>query len=287
MTFYLVTTDHLETRIWFRNQEDFKAAMNAIPLIAYATGVFVLAFILMSNHVHFVLQCTKEQAEDFISEFKRHCSFYLSRKYGIRENLKNNRVDIRELDFYEESLERAIAYVHMNSVAANICLSPNGYPWGTGDCYFKVSSLKGTPLGSISNRARYRLLRSKMEPPSGLLIGEEGYILPESYVLIKFVETLFRTPKRMAMFLSKSSKARTNINIQDSQVPTFKDQDVLSLMEDLCRTLFNKRSVSELIPSQQAEILRQMRYRFSSNINQMSRLSGLPYETVVKLLESL
>ncbi|MBO4843436.1 MAG: hypothetical protein J5490_02505 [Bacteroidales bacterium] len=287
MTFYLVTTDHLEASIWFRNQDDFKAAMNAIPLIAYAHGVIVLAFILMSNHVHFVLQCTYEQALAFINEFKRHCSYYLSRKYHIRETLKNNHVDIQELDFYEESLERAIAYVQMNSVAANICIHPNGYPWGTGDCFFNVNSHKGIPLESLSERARFRLLHSKMSPPGGLLIGEEGYILPESYVRTKFVESLYRTPKRMLVFLNQSSKAKTVINSSDSLIPSFKDQDILPMVEDLCRVLFKKKSIEELNPEQQTEILRQMRYRFSSNINQMSRVTRLPYETVAKLLDSL
>ena len=286
MTFYLVTTDHLETRIWFRNQEDFKAAMNAIPLIAYANGVVILAFILMSNHVHFVLQCTYEQAVAFINEFKRHCSFYLSRKYHLKETLKSNKVDIQELDFYEESLERAIAYVQMNSVAANICLQPNGYPWGTGDCFFRVSPPKGTPLECLSERARIRLMHSKMTPPRGLAVGEEGYILPDSYVQKKFVESLYRTPKRMSVFLSRSSKAKSALKSQESLTPSFKDQDVLSMVGDMCRNLFKKSSIAELNPLQQSEILRQMRYRFSSNINQMSRVTGLPYETVVKLLDS-
>ena len=72
MKFYLLTTDHLNSAIWFRDEEDFKAAMNAIPVLAALAGVNVLAFILMSNHVHFVLEGSYDQVLKFIPSFKDH-----------------------------------------------------------------------------------------------------------------------------------------------------------------------------------------------------------------------
>ena len=71
MKFYLVTTDHLKSTIWFRDEEDFKAAMNIIPVLAALAGVNILSFILMSNHIHFVLECELADAEAFILKFKK------------------------------------------------------------------------------------------------------------------------------------------------------------------------------------------------------------------------
>ena len=126
MKFYLVTTDHLKSTIWFRDEEDFKAAMNIIPVLAALAGVNILSFILMSNHVQFVLEGSYEQVLRFIISFKRHFSYYLNNKYQIKEALRENRVDIRELKLESESLERAIAYVQMNSVAGACCLGRTG-----------------------------------------------------------------------------------------------------------------------------------------------------------------
>ena len=72
MKFYLITTDHLSCGLWFKDEDDFKAAMNVIPIIAAMAGVHILAFILMSNHVHFVLEGSYEQCLKFITELKRH-----------------------------------------------------------------------------------------------------------------------------------------------------------------------------------------------------------------------
>ena len=69
--FWLVTTDHLTDRIWFKDDEDFKAAMNIVAVLSTMKGVYIVSFILMSNHVHFLLGCDRYQAEVFITRFRK------------------------------------------------------------------------------------------------------------------------------------------------------------------------------------------------------------------------
>ena len=91
----------------------------------------------------------------------------------------------------------------------------------------------------------------------------------------------------MGYFLRNSSKAKARLEAGDTEIPVFEDRIIIPVMNVLCRTLFNKGSIAELSPNQQSEVLRQIRYRFSSNINQLVRLTGIRYEEVVRLLESL
>ena len=77
----------------------------------------------MSNHVHFILDCSEGLAIEFIVLLKMRFGLYLQRRYGTREILKRNNVDIQKLTLENESLERAVAYIHMNSVAAGICIN--------------------------------------------------------------------------------------------------------------------------------------------------------------------
>jgi hypothetical protein len=69
-------------------------------------------------------------------------------------------------------------------------------------------------------------------------------------------------------------------------MPGFKDQTVSFALPDLCRTLFQKGSFEELSQPQKVEILRQLRYRFSSNIQQLARVTGLTYDEAAKLMDS-
>lgn len=285
MTFFLITTDHLETRLWFLDDDDFKTGMNYVATVAFMFGVRIIAFILMSNHVHFVLECTRELALRFITEFKRLYSRYLNQRHGTKELLRGNGVDIQELRLGDESLERAIAYVQMNCVAANICSHPTHYPWGCGQAFFHPAKAGGRPLGEISARAKRRMLHCAVELPGEWLLCEEGYVLPTSYLNVRYVEQLYRTPNRMNYFLHTSSKARKRVVSGETGLPSFRDQTILPAVPELCKTLFGKASFGELEREEQVELLRQLRFRFSSDVNQLARVTALTYAAAARLLE--
>ena len=174
----------------------------------------------------------------------------------------------------------------MNPVAAGICFSPTGYQWGTGDTFFKTKQAKGRKLGSYSDRARIALLHSTQPMPPDLLVGEDGYVLPESYVKVELVERIFRTPKRMNFFHQNSSKAKRRLS-SDENAPSFRDQLVIAAIPDLCQSLFRKPSMTGLTENDQAELLKQLRFRFSSNADQLARVTGLSYNKVVELLDKV
>lgn len=286
MEFWFVTTDHLTKKIWFRDEEDFKMGMNLVAVLAVALDVDVLSFILMSNHVHFVLCCSKTKAYQFIKEFKKRHSQYMNKKYGVKELLRRVHVQVDPVSGADESLEWVIAYTNMNSVAAGICLAPTGYPWGTGDTFFKAKPAKGRRIGTYSDRARVALLHSTQPMPPHLLVGDDGYILPDSYVDVEKVQNLYHTPKRMNYFLVNSSKAKRRLDAKDN-APNFRDQVILPAIGDLCQSLFQKSSLEALTQDELAELLKQLRYRFSSHANQLARVTGIPYQKVVDLLDKV
>ena len=291
---WLVTTDHLEKELWFRDEEDFKVGMNFVAIqAACSPDVVVLAFILMSNHVHFVLVGEREDAERFICQFKHRYSIYFNGKWGIKKFLRHNGVDIREIPYRDEAMERAVAYVLMNCVAANICSHPSQYPWGTGNCYFRLDAntgyagSRGVLLESLSERARERILHSNCDRiPLGWHLSPEGFIPPLEYVDVQSVEALFRKPQRFNFFLNTSSKARKRIEAEEN-LPAFRDQVILAALPDLCHSLFQKKSFQALTRGEQSEFMRQIRFRFSSDINQIARVCGLTYAEAARLIEDI
>ncbi len=286
---YLLTTAHLEDRLWFREEEDFQVGMNYVAIeSACRKEVGVLAFVLMSNHLHFVLRGYPEDVLLFVNQVKRRYSQYFRQKYGAKEILRGNEVDIREIPYEDESVERAVAYVQMNPVAANICSHPSQYPWGSGNCFFCVSPPGGRLVHEFSVRSLERMMHS-FRPilPQKWLMSPEGYILPSSYVDVEDVEACFRTPKRMNFFLTNSSKARKRMESADAALPTFRDQTILTALPELCRSLFGKETFRALQADEQVELARQLRLRFSADANQIARVCGLTYAAAARLLDRL
>ncbi len=297
--YYLITTDHLEDSLWFRDNEDFVTGMNMVAVQASISEVVVLAFILMSNHVHFVVYGTRRDAEEFISRYKGRYSQYYGRKWGVKEFLRRNKAEVDPISENPEDLERAIAYVIMNCVAARICLNPGQYPWGCGNCFFQAKS-EGLPgrsrlmsgagrkqVKDLSKRALSRILHSDVRNlPGDWAFSDEGFILPESYIAVQAVETLFRTPARMDYFLRTSSKAKKRLEDKDDNLPSFKDQVISVAVPDLCQSLFQKKCFEDLLEQEKTEMLRQLRYRFSAGPNQLARVCGISYAEAARLIDS-
>lgn len=285
MKFFLITTNHLTDRLLFRDEEDFKQGMNYVPVAALSVGVIVLAFILMSNHVHFVIQCDNEmEAKVFIDRFKRLFGAYYCRKYNVDDFLRRLDVDIRELYVHDESLLRGIAYVQCNSVAANITPHAALYEWGTGASFFREKSRSGYLLSDLSGREQCQLLRTRRQLPQYYLVSDAGFILPESYVPVPFVQSLFRTSNRYSYFLDNSSKAR--LRMEKDAAPSFRDQVIVAAIPDLCRSLFRVKSADSLSDEDLSIFLKQLRRRFSSDVKQLARVTGISYERVSLLLEN-
>lgn len=280
--YYFISTDHLTDCLWFQDNADFKIGMNYVAILAASLNIQILSFILMSNHVHFVLAGSRPDVVQFITEFKRRYSSYYRHKYGKQEFLRRNDVDIKEIFLENEAVERAIAYVQMNSVAANICAHASLYPWGTGSAFFNSNLPSGKRAGEFSGNALMRLFHSKESVPGHFLILDSGYVDPMSYVPVRFVEQLFRTPTRMNYFLNNSSKAR--VRLEKNPTPSFRDQNILASIPDLSYSLFRAKDYHELQETQLSELVKQMRFRFSADIGQLARVLELSYEEVTRLL---
>ena len=286
MKYYFISTDHLRGRIWFRDEDDFRAAMNYVAIVAWLTGVRILAFVLLSNHVHFVLSCDDEfHARAFIDRFKLKYGLYYWRRYGVKEYLRENSVNIQEVYPRGESLERAIAYVQMNPVAAGISQHAFLYPWGTGNVFFNLDIPKGTPLLNLSKREQYARLHCKDLLPGHYQLDDSGCVLPFSYVCRSFVESLFRSSKRYNYFLVTSSKAKARLD--KDATPVFQDKSMLAVADDLCTSLFGKRSIGELSETHFIELLHQLRVRFGTSLEQLVRITGRSYQELSEKLDAL
>lgn len=282
MKLFFITTDHLETRIWFRDDEDFRVGMNCMAAAAAKLGVSVLAFILMSNHVHFLLLCTKEEAKRFIDLYKKLYGTHFCNRYGENRFLRRNNVDIQEITLEDEGFEKVVAYIIMNSVAARITLNASGYRWGSGSCYFNDNKERGTALSEYSGREQSRILKSNVKLPQHWRIGAGRYILPDSYVRTDIVEKIYKTPKRMFYFLNNSSKAKKALSREGF---SFRDQVLLEALKDM-PLAFGKNNLGNLTDDEYSEVFKQLRWRFGADIYQISRVTGFTYSKVTEMIES-
>lgn len=280
--YYHVYTKGLERDTIFRDDSDFITGMNYIAILHYKSGVVILAFVLMSNHFHFILYGGRTAITAFITLYKDMVSRYVRNKYGDRKILRRVKVGISEIDLSGERLKELIAYVLNNPVKAGVDILPQSYLWGTGGCYFSnIDTLSGAvPIDTMKRRGQIALLKSNVKLPGIYKVNSYGFIDPKCYVDYRFVERLFGRARSMEYFLSVSGRKYT----EDTQVG-FSDALLLAALKELLAKRYDSVSVPELEYDSQRVIVKQLRRQFYCSPKQISRICGLSLSRVYALLE--
>lgn len=280
MQFYHIYTKGLEDRIIFRDLQDFIVGMNYVAIAQYKTKIKILAFVLMSNHFHFAVQATEAVARAFINMFKKLLSAYIQRRYMQSGYLRRVITSCDMVLTSDDGLKRLIAYILDNPVRAGVNCVAFAYPWGSAACYFSDNEPSSVSVATLNARIRKTLFRSHVVLPDSYRLGTQGYILPSSYIDVKFVETLFGRPKSLEYYLSISASSRKAK--RDSVM--FSDEVVSMAMHELLTNKYGIDSVCKLDPELQKSIVRELRTHFNASSKQIARLTGLPLKDAIAYL---
>lgn len=282
--FYHVYTKGLEQDVIFRGYADYVVGMNYVPVALHGLSVRLMAFVLMSNHFHFVIYGTSEECERFINRYKKIVAMYVSKKYDIQKILRTVRASCSEIDLKNEGLKRLVAYVLNNPVKAGINCLPQNYEWGSGSCYFS-NFLNSHPVRHLSDfkvRERIALLKSEVKLDGNYILNPSGYIEPSSYVDVKYVENLFGRARSMEYFLSVSNRSTID---RDGPI-VFSDTLVLSGLQELLEKRYESVDLIGLSYEVKKKLVLEIRRQFNSPPKQLARVLNCPLSDIVNMLNS-
>ena len=136
----------------------------------------------------------------------------------------------------------------------------------------------------MSERKRFRILKSRVAVPDRYLVDGQGMILPSCYVDSKAVEQVFRHPSRLMMSLARRVENDVEIQLGVAEQVSMTDQEILTQLGDLLRNEFRKESLSELSMEQRIRLCLLMKRNFRAGIKQIARITRLDPETVAKVV---
>lgn len=282
--YYHVSSHGLEKNDIFKKREDFIAGMNDIAICVLGFDVSVLCFCLMSNHFHFVLCGTLEECRKFAEEYKRRCAMRMRFAGGEVHGMRGVEVQIVLIDS-REYLENVIAYVLRNPLAAGIIMMVHHYPWSSASLYFNGGTqYDGEKLNEMSERKRFRILKSRVTVPDHYFVDSQGVILPSCYVDSKIVEQLFRHPSRLMMSLAKKIENDVEIFLGVAEQVSMTDQEILTQIGELIRREFHKDSISQLSMEQRIKLCLLLKRNFRAGVKQIARITRIDHETIEKVV---
>lgn len=282
--YYHVNSDGMEKEIVFSAVEDFVTGVNDAAVCSLGFEVTILCYCLMSNHFHFVLYGSYEECSQFCSEYKRRCAIRMRQNGGKVKALQNMKMHISAIDD-EEYLLNAVAYVLRNPIAARIMAMPHHYPWSSANAYFRWGGVKsGEPVNQLTERKRFRILKSKIDVPDSFRIDAKGMILPECFVDYSHVEKVFGHPSRLLVLLAKRLEADVELRLGIVNQMTVTDAELQTRLLELIQVKYQVASISQLTREQKIRLCSDMRRNFGASAKQIARILRIDIAVVEKVI---
>ena len=164
-------------------------------------------------------------------------------------------------------------------------MMPYHYPWSSASLYFQSGQLQvGERLSDMSERKRFRILKTRIAVPDIYAVNADGMILPSCYVETSMVENLFRSPARLLYMLSKKVENEVELRLGIASQITMTDQEIITQMPPLIKNEFGRDSIEQLTMEQRIELCLLLKRNYRANVKQIARLTRLSVDVVEKVV---
>ena len=287
--YYHYATEGLKDDILFASLIEFIAGVNRIALCLCRLGenhpVQVICFVLMDNHVHFILYGLEEDCNLFIEYYKQATELWL-RHHG-RENGpgKNWRIG-RWLIPDKERLRNTIAYIHRNPTAAGMAFTPAGYRWSSASLLFADSTWIlqfGKRVDSFSGQEQIRIFNSKTRIPGDWILLPDGMLWPGAFVNYRLMERQFGSVQDYQFCLNKRVEEDINLEMRgvDLSLP---DREIAARARKMAGKLFGEDRMLHLTVAQRLSLARILKKETGTSIKQVARVVHLKLSELEPLL---
>lgn len=279
---FFITTDHTETQVLFRNDEEYSYCVNSLAVCKVQHRVSILCYCVMTNHFHLLLFGRYEECFAYFDALIMRLSVWLGRGRGIRGLLKTDNVDIKAVTT-EQQFKNAVAYILRNPYRARVA-SPFSYRWSSADVYFQPKREEGATLSSLPVLEVRRALGTKERMPAEYRI-QNGLIVNRSFVDSARVEKMFGSS--LAFFdliriYDLESTVRMSFGL--AETVQFTDAEMTEKIRIVCRNEYHVDSPAQLDRKESLLLAKTMVKRYGAGKKQVARLTGLSLDVLDRLL---
>ena len=286
---YHICTNGLETNVIIRDRKDFTIAHNYLALSGWQTQIRIMAFTIMSNHVHVLVSCSgREQAEKFIRLFKRLYSTHLFNEYNMSNTLRGIKDSITLIDDISY-FRSCVAYILRNALCARICKKVEDYPWSSYSCYFSETKQNSKKISDLGPRQRREILKTRQDlRQCPYLIGDDRKIDAKSFVCYEVVEKSFlNSGKYFLSCLGNCNDAKMEYEMTYKPHISINDVELTEIIEKIVQTKYYGKRISELTHSEKCSTIKQIYFNNKASIPQLSRILRLPKDLIRQILNQI
>ncbi len=274
-------TKGLECEVLFHSDEDRIVAVNYVAIAIKVSGCKLLAYAVMDNHFHFIVEGMAAQALAFYDNFRGMFGKYLSRHgrsgtiMGLAEPGLKTITSLRQL-------RNEIAYVLRNPFVVNPDVNVFAYPWTSGNLYFNsFLECRGASANTLSVRElrRITIMRNLPDIDSSIHF-KDGAAQSWSFVDYKYAESFFDNARQFIFCVLRNVEGQIEAALNCGEIPVLCDDELIPHVYKLCSEKFRADSPSALDTSAKKQLALMLKKTYYSSNKQIARLAKLPLADV-------
>ena len=270
----------LEGKVICHNDQERSIVMNLLALSIASSSVKLLAFALMSNHFHFLLEGRKEACIAFFDTFRcnlRRASYQISGS-SLITGMQTGMVDIED----KWQFQNELAYIVRNPFVAMKDVNPLAYPWCSGYLYFNnMLDLSGEPLCALGTRKLRAFCCSRYpEIPQTSILVRDGMAIPATFTDYGKAMSFFDDARQFIMCVFKNVEAQVEIAHRMGEKPFLNDDELYGTVIRQSRLLFQTGKIQDLSDQQKMRLAHRLKAYYQCSNAQVARVLYLPIQTV-------
>ena len=278
--FFQVNTSHTETELIVVDEEDTMTMVSLIGYFALLLKVTLLAYHVMSTHLHVLYAATEERAMSHMNAVLEQYGKYVWKKRGSFKVkiLAPKAFPINDL----QQLRNEIAYVIRNGFVSRLDVQLFGIPGGSGFLYYNelVSKMATRPFEKLKLSEKRAILhmRDVQDLPGLRVLGP--MIDPSCFVDYQLVEALYPNARKFVMSTMKNVEGQVAVAMSRGERPVLIDEELYSEIYRRCRQQYALDGPSLLTVEQKQTMALELKREFSSANSQIARTLSLPLRVV-------
>ena len=281
-----VSLEGLESKVMFRDDEDYGVFFKYIFLCARRKNVIVITYIVMSNHAHIAILATDiAAAKGYKNELKRTYSLYFSLKHKERKLLRGTDTFVEYLDS-DWYVRNTLAYIPRNAFDAGSLVEE--YRWsGYRAAFRKEERHQHRPVKLLTCRERFLTFHSRDSMrAANWEVDADGEIDPISACDTAYLEDAFNhDPAFYLRVIGTVNSAEMKQKLVSNHLHLQRDADFFKTLNDLSQSWF-QRNLPELTIEKKTRLITYVNHAYRTTVPQLARCFGLTREKVSMILNA-
>ena len=273
-------TSPIEDAVLFADEKDFILVNNMIAIAALRASCKILAFAIMSNHLHFILEGLPADCLAFFEDIRSQL-FRLYKRHGKGDLINRMEPGLTPIKSLKQ-LRDEIAYVIRNPFVVRTDINLFSYRWCSGFLYFNpMLDMGGVSASTLKGRALREFTCSRiLDGLDPRIIVKDGIAHPASFVDYNRTMEFFDNARQFVIWVLKNIEGQVETALRLGEKPNLNDEEMLTLTFKICKSVFLVNAPKDLPLEKKKQLALKLKNEYHGSNSQIARCTNLPVSVV-------